>query len=246
MKLFKKILQCQAGFTLIEMVVVIAIMGVMAGVAVPATTKHIDGAKARGYEQDLAMIQIAVDSFYTSADNERHLGLRQFPILAGSQKGASVLWDDTSTTAFSEIPANPALGIRGGEPYWTDNRDGFRRAEDNVLLSQATAVTDAGVGGFYPSKVEIEGTFYAVDSRGYFIDFAPLIKAKLLRSAPLSASVDNGGVEEGSDGSYIWYLDSRGQVNSILASFPYNGLHFSGVPIAGAKDRRGFQKGIYP
>ena len=114
LKFLRKILSSQMGITLAEMLVVVAIMGVMAGVAVPVATKHLSGTKQRSYDQDLAMIQVAVDSYFTGASNERHLGLRQFPITVLEHLGASVACDDTNTTNFSILPANPARGTRGG------------------------------------------------------------------------------------------------------------------------------------
>ena len=246
MKFLRKILSSQMGITLAEMLVVVAIMGVMAGVAVPVATKHLSGTKQRSYDQDLAMIQVAVDSYFTGASNERHLGLRQFPITVLEHLGASVACDDTNTTNFSILPANPARGTRGGEPYWVDNGDGLRGAGEDALFPEATAINDAGSGGFYVSKMVVDEVAYAVDSRGFFIDFHLLVDSKLMKSPPISASIDNGGVPAESEGSYIWYVDGEGQVNSLLASFPYNGLHFTGVPISGALDLRGFQEGVYP
>ncbi len=70
----------QRGFTLVELVVVIAIMGVMAAIAVPMISNNLSRSKERAYAADSAMIQLAVDSYYTSPSNVRFLGQRQFPI----------------------------------------------------------------------------------------------------------------------------------------------------------------------
>ncbi|PKB65959.1 MAG: hypothetical protein BZY81_08670 [SAR202 cluster bacterium Io17-Chloro-G4] len=77
----KNLREKQKGFTLVEMVTVVAIMGVMAAVAVPMVNNQLGKTREKSYAQDKAMIQTAVDSFFTAADNVRYLGQRQFPLL---------------------------------------------------------------------------------------------------------------------------------------------------------------------
>ena len=54
------------GFTLEEILVVIAIIGILAVVAVPSLFKHIESAKIAELEQDVRATKIAVESFYIS------------------------------------------------------------------------------------------------------------------------------------------------------------------------------------
>ena len=87
-----------------------------------------------------------------------------------------------------------------------------------------------------------------------------MVNSGLLKAAPDSASTDNGGVTAGG-GSYSWFVNAHGTVDSILAMFPYNGLVIEdgivGTAITNptiipatvastAADFRGFQEGIYP
>ena len=137
------------------------------------------------------------------------------------------------------------LGTQGGEPYWTDDANGTRDADEEVLLDADVSSGNLGAGGWYVGKIAVQGIEYAVDSRDYFLDFDLLVSAGLLKAAPESASTDNGGVSSG-DGSYSWYIDANGNVESILGVFPYNGLLFDGTPIVGAGDTRGFIEGVYP
>lgn len=242
----QRILKGQRGFTLVEMVVVVAIMGVMAAVAVPVVTNNLSKSRERAYAQDIATIQTAVDSYFTAADNPRHLGLRQYPINAASATGDSKVWAAGNSADIATSPGNPVLGTQGGEPYWTDDANGLREADEEKLFGEAVALGNTGDGGWYVSKINLQGVEYAVDSRGYFIDFGILVEDGLLKAPPESASSDNGGVADGQGGSYSWYVDSNGSVNSILAVFPYNGLNFDGTAIEGASDLRGFQEGVYP
>ena len=255
------------GFTLVEMVVVIAIMGVMASVAVPLVTNTLTKSKGTAYAQDLAMIQTAVDGYFSAVDNERHLGLRQYPINALKHTGDPLEWTELSTELIEPM-ANPLLGTKGGQPFWRDTGNGER---DTLTISGgAPALSpdkDIGfitprpiVDSWYLAKVEYRGIEYAVDTRGYFIDFNELVRLGLLKAAPDSASTDNGGVTAGG-GSYSWFVNANGSVDSILSMFPYNGLAIEdgvvGASITDpsispptesstASDLRGFQEGVFP
>lgn len=168
---------------MVEMVVVVAIMGVMAAVAVPVVTSNLNKSKERAYAQDLAMIQTAVDSFYTSGDNPRHLGLRQYPILAAGADGTTKIWDGAAT--IFEPLGNPLLGTKGGQPYWTDDGNGTRDADEEVLFGETVSEAGTGEGGWAVAKVELQGVSYTVDTRGYFIDFSKLVSAGLSWSAEI-------------------------------------------------------------
>ena len=67
----KNFIKGEGGFTLVEMVVVIAIMGVMAAVAVPMVNNTLGRSKERAYEADKAIIQTTVEAYYTAPDNAR-------------------------------------------------------------------------------------------------------------------------------------------------------------------------------
>ena len=108
-------------------------------------------AREQSYAQDKAMIQTAVDSFFTAGDNVRYLGQRQFPLLGNSKStgnadtwtqniqvdssGDSVL--DSSgqqivtaarTSNSLTVAFNPVRGTRGGEPKWRDGDGDGNRA----------------------------------------------------------------------------------------------------------------------
>jgi len=101
-KTIAKLLKRQRGFTLVEMVTVIAIMGVMAAVAVPMVTTQLGKARDKSYDQDKALIQTAVDSFFTDSNNVRYQGQRQYPIL-GANSGTTELNIVTGVSRIGEV-----------------------------------------------------------------------------------------------------------------------------------------------
>ena len=132
-----------------EMVTEVAIMGVLAAVAVSMVNNQLGQTREKSYAQDKAMIQTAVDSYFTAADNVRYLGQRQFPILGNTKAtGTPDTWTQTIQLADGNpvldssgqeivtgpqtmnnlvVGFNPVRGTQGGEPKWRDgNADGNR------------------------------------------------------------------------------------------------------------------------
>ena len=234
----KQTLNGRRGFTLVELVVVLAIMGVMAAVAVPMVNNNLSQSKERAYNADLALIQMAVDGYYSAPDNARFLGLRQYPIRGFNTTGNLDTWSDLDADSNLTVPRNPLGGVRGGEPKWRDGGDSLRNEEN--LNAEAQSLAGSG-SGWYVDKLTLEGTDHAADTRDYFIDFDLLVTAGLLKEVPGSASTDNTGGT--ASGSYSWFVDAKGSVNSLNVYFPTNG---TGPGSNNGNDNRGFIEGVFP
>ncbi len=219
----------QSGFTLVELVVVIAILGVMAAIAVPMVNNFLGSSKEQAYGADVAVIQASIDAFYTSPNNSRFTGRRQYPIIGANKIGGAFIQPDENTEAQKiavPIEGNPLGGTQGGNPKWVDDADGIRETSEDDLNDEDSVTAS----GWYVATINREGTNYITDSRDYFIDFTKLVDEGLLEKAPTSASLDNLGGSE--TGSYSWYVDKSGRVRSLPFFYPVS-------------DKTGYQA-VYP
>lgn len=207
----------QGGFTLVELVVVIAILGVMAAIAVPMVNNFLGSSKEQAYAADVAIIQASIDAFFTNPSNARFTGRRQYPIIAANKTSGAFIQPDENTEAQKvavPLDGNPLGGTQGGNPKWVDDADGIRETSEEDLNDEDSVTAS----GWYVATIDREGISYIADSRDYFIDFNKLIDAGLLEKAPTSASPDNIGGSE--FGSYSWYVNKAGRVQSLPFFYP--------------------------
>ena len=232
--MFKFIAREQRGFTLIELIVVIAIMGVLAAVTAPTITNHLGKSREQSYIAEKERIQSAIDGFVGAADNERFLGLRQFPFIGTGQTDEATLVvisatgtaltdqgnpftlgeDITNDSVIDLAVWNPVGGTQGIDldASWVDNADGVRtKASGSGDKWTTVSVTRGGVT-------------YFTDPRYFFIDFEKIVTAGLLQEVPDSVGLDNkpagSTITDRYDGSYIWYVDAKGEVKSLYNELP--------------------------
>lgn len=206
----------QRGFTLVELVVVIAILGVLSAIAVPFISSHLGESKDRAYEVDRERFQQAVDAFYSRPSNIHYLGRPQYPIIGMNRTTRTFVKDDHKHDKENHLKhkanhqlatgtpdhiavltplGNPLGGTQGGSPRWIDgpfpDGDGIRdraSGEEELLDNDANSLDKPG---WHVATVNRQGTLYIVDTRDYFIDFTKLAALGLLEDVPLSSSLDN-------------------------------------------------------
>ncbi|MCI0857262.1 MAG: prepilin-type N-terminal cleavage/methylation domain-containing protein [Chloroflexi bacterium] len=211
----------ERGFTLVELVVVIAILGVLAAISVPLVNNFLDSSKAQAYNLERERIQRAVDAYRTDPFNTRFIGLRQYPIHgeAKTQPPFEMPDGDTATHRTLVITGNPLGGTKGGQPFWVDDGNGIR---DPATEEDLNDEDDDPQPGWQVAPVARQNVDYIVDSRDYFINFERLIIQGLLEAVPPSASPDNQpqGSMRTFVGPYSWFVNSLGIVDSLLFAFP--------------------------
>ena len=143
----------ESGVTLIELVVVIAIISILIAITVPSIRAFLENARRQAHEADRRTIQVAVDAYYTSTNNDRHEGQRQYPIM-GKDKVEHARWawlrlkcdglaagrpivfgSDAEEFEPGEEQEHPIRGVSGGTPLWQEGsgvaKNGVREDGDS-------------------------------------------------------------------------------------------------------------------
>lgn len=80
--IMKKMFKQDKGFTLIEILIAIALLAVIAAIVVPNVTGFLGRGQSEAYKTDKKVIQAAVDAYYTDPSTKSG-GTRQYPTYSG-------------------------------------------------------------------------------------------------------------------------------------------------------------------
>ena len=132
----------QAGFTLVEIVVVLAVLGVLAAVAYPKLTGYINNAEPRAFEIDQRLLQAAVDSWRTDVANRATSGWPTVGGIKGALADGSANGVDIGTD--SSVIKLSLLSTAG----YIVGTDGVKSFAYSTSPSSGTGATNLPVGSY--------------------------------------------------------------------------------------------------
>lgn len=208
----------ESGVTLIELVVVIAIISILIAITVPTIRGFLENARRQAHETDRRTIQVAVDAYYTSTNNDdRYQGQRQYPIMGKRKAGMYGAWERKKcggSDLARPIPSflkpdplgnppvsHPFRGIRGGTPRWQegtgDAADGIRNQAEPQNQTEPPEVEEV----YCPP--ELSSSSAPVSSTGDGEDDGRedhWLGVLVSRDPAVSCDPNNGETEDTSDG----------------------------------------------
>ena len=129
--------QCRRAFSLIEIMIVVVIIGLMAGVVTLATTGYLERAKKERARSDIATYTTALDSYY--------LQKGKFP---DTQEGLKVLVPDFIKAVTTDPWGHSYQYLKPGKStpydiisYGADGREGVTGADADILASELQTQT---------------------------------------------------------------------------------------------------------
>ena len=129
--------QRRRAFSLIEIMIVVVIIGLMAGVVTLATTGYLERAKKERARSDIATYTTALDSYY--------LQKGRFP---DTQEGLKVLVPDFVKAITTDPWGHPYQYLKPGKStpyeiisYGADGREGGTGSDADILASEIQTQT---------------------------------------------------------------------------------------------------------
>ena len=124
----------EAGFTLLELIVVMIIIGVLAAIAVPAFSHHLKVAREAVLKEDLHTMRQAIDSYTVD-----------------KQKAPDSLDDLVRAGYLKVMPVDPTT--HRSDSWTADRSDSYRSVDET-----STGINDVHSGS---QELSTEGTIYS-------------------------------------------------------------------------------------
>lgn len=128
--------QVQRGFTILELVVTIGIIGILAGVAYPAYQSQITATRRADAQSDLMQLASFMERFFTennAYDQDRAGNAVTLPFTQSPQSGSNTAYTLTVATPTSTtytLTATP-INAQAGDGFLDLSETGVRRWDTN-------------------------------------------------------------------------------------------------------------------
>ena len=148
-KFFQK-LKAKKGFTLVELIVVIAIIGVLAAILIPTMLGYVTSSRVTSADTTAAGIEDTIDVFLTAADTAGYGALQSTSAIAriSGDIAATGVWtiSNNASTAFKSSTSISWSGSGTGSA--NQSKSGVTNAEDLLAIELANKFPDVKGGTF--------------------------------------------------------------------------------------------------
>lgn len=105
-----RIKNCERGFTLIELMITVAIVGILAAIAIPNFTRYLAKSKTAEAKANIGTIFTCQEAY--KATNDTYINCTANPVAIGSPPATATAWDSTIVAGWGEIGFNLIGSIR--------------------------------------------------------------------------------------------------------------------------------------
>ena len=180
----RKVLNKKSGFTLIELMIVVAILGILAAIAIPAFVTYVRRSKSSEAVTQIDQMFKSVAAYYNPSEKQNASGIDQAQMVhctlaADTQVGAPGATKISRTPASATSGFNATTGINFGSGFnyyqytmASTNGDSCNNPPAQALLYNLRAYGDLdgdGTQSLFEQAVTSNGNNELYRSRGFYV-----------------------------------------------------------------------------